>query len=207
MDCGLSLGAELVLDLAPCVRCGFTLDALEVNVTKLKVLNLFGGPGCGKSTLATGVFSRLKIAGISCEYVSEYAKVLTWECRSEALSDQLYILAKQNRSLARLEGKVEWAISDSPLLLGIHYTQPGYLGGSFEAIVTRLFNGYINHNFFVSRTKKYTREGRIQTEHEADSISESIFWDLQGSHEGGVIPGNSHGIDVLVNYILGEESK
>ncbi len=38
-------------------------------------INLFAGPGAGKSTTATWLFSQLKIAGISIELTSEYVKV------------------------------------------------------------------------------------------------------------------------------------
>jgi adenylate kinase family enzyme len=40
-----------------------------------KVINLFGGPGCGKSTLAARIFSILKLKDISCELINEYAKI------------------------------------------------------------------------------------------------------------------------------------
>ena len=43
---------------------------------KTKVLNLYGGPGVGKSTGAAYIFSMLKLAGINCELVREYAKEL-----------------------------------------------------------------------------------------------------------------------------------
>lgn len=38
------------------------------------VINFFGGPGCGKSTMASRLFSELKSKGVKCEYVTEYAK-------------------------------------------------------------------------------------------------------------------------------------
>lgn len=38
------------------------------------IVNLFAGPGAGKSTGAAYIFSKLKLAGIDCEYVSEFAK-------------------------------------------------------------------------------------------------------------------------------------
>ena len=38
------------------------------------VINLFGGPGCGKSTGAAYVFSKLKMLGVNAELTSEYAK-------------------------------------------------------------------------------------------------------------------------------------
>jgi protein-disulfide isomerase len=42
-------------------------------------VNLFGGPGTGKSTLCAGIFSQLKIKGIDCEMALEYVKDLVWE--------------------------------------------------------------------------------------------------------------------------------
>ena len=38
------------------------------------VVNLFGGPGCGKSTTAAWLFNQLKERGINCEYVTEFPK-------------------------------------------------------------------------------------------------------------------------------------
>jgi len=34
------------------------------------VVNLYGGPGTGKSTTAAATFAELKMAGINCELVS-----------------------------------------------------------------------------------------------------------------------------------------
>jgi hypothetical protein len=36
----------------------------------MKVINLFAGPGCGKSTLAAGIFSLLKFHGVLVELVT-----------------------------------------------------------------------------------------------------------------------------------------
>ena len=41
---------------------------------KTLVINLIGGPGCGKSTIAAELFSRLKKMGVTCELVTEYIK-------------------------------------------------------------------------------------------------------------------------------------
>jgi adenylylsulfate kinase-like enzyme len=43
---------------------------------KLHVINLFGGPGTGKSTLAAALFTDLKMKGINAELVTEFAKDL-----------------------------------------------------------------------------------------------------------------------------------
>lgn len=46
---------------------------------KCTVINLFGGPSAGKSTLAAGVFYNLKCMGINCELITEYPKDKVWE--------------------------------------------------------------------------------------------------------------------------------
>lgn len=140
------------------------------------VVNLFGGPGTGKSTYATRLFSDLKVAGVNAEYVSEYAKDIVWGKEFAKLDDQLYILAKQNRKLHRLQGQVDVAVSDSPLLLGLHYAPPYYLGSTYTALTKELFATYQNLNIFLTRdpAKKYNASGRMQTEEEAKKIDESL---------------------------------
>ena len=44
-------------------------------------VNLFGGPGTGKSTTSAAVFSLLKMHGVNAELITEFAKDLTWEKR------------------------------------------------------------------------------------------------------------------------------
>ena len=85
------------------------------------VINFFGGPNSGKSTQAAGLFYKMKLEGYSVEHVNEYAKMCVWENRMEMLEDQLYVMAKQNRRVKRLEGKVGYAVTDSPILLSSIY--------------------------------------------------------------------------------------
>ena len=51
------------------------------------VCNFFSGPGAGKSTLAAAVFAKLKMLGVNCELVTEFAKDKTWEKNYTALSN------------------------------------------------------------------------------------------------------------------------
>lgn len=140
----------------------------------LKVINLFGGPGTGKSTTAAGLFHLMKIKYYNVELVTEFAKDLAWENRTSIFSDQLYILAKQNRRLERLRDKVEWAITDSPLVLSLNYTTPNYLPIHFKSLVGELFDTYHNHNFFLTRIKEYVPIGRSQTNEEARLLDKAI---------------------------------
>ena len=41
------------------------------------IINLFGGPGTGKSTGAAYIFAKLKMCGVNCELITEFAKDMT----------------------------------------------------------------------------------------------------------------------------------
>ena len=55
------------------------------------VVNLFGGPGAGKSTLMAYLFYKLKILGVEVEMSPEFAKDLVWEERFNYFDEQIYI--------------------------------------------------------------------------------------------------------------------
>jgi hypothetical protein len=129
---------------------------------KTLVCNLFAGPGAGKSTTAAGAFSLLKQAGRNVEYVSEYAKDLTWGEHFFALGDQVHILGEQHFRLFRLFGKVEAIITDSPLILGLLYSDPK-MPESYKQLVLDLHNSMNTLNFFILRDKPYNPKGRNQT--------------------------------------------
>lgn len=142
----------------------------------MKVINLFGGPGAGKSTTAAGLFFRMKNFGLNVELVTEYAKDLTWEDRQKLLGDdQLYVFAKQQRRLNRLKGKVDYVVTDSPLLLGLAYcktTDPNHLPN----LIKEVFDQYDNYNFFINRgNKPYQPIGRNQTSQEAQLLDKHIL--------------------------------
>ena len=144
-------------------------------MAKLKVINLFAGPGAGKSTLRADLFGLMKKNQKDVEEVTEFAKDKTWEKNFSALSDQLFVLANQNRRLDRLKDQVEWVVSDSPILLGIHYKTPDYLPNTFEDLIFELWDTYENHNFFIERNHPYDPTGRNQNEEEARAIDASII--------------------------------
>lgn len=133
-----------------------------------KVINLFAGPGAGKSTTAAGLFYKMKRLGLSVELVTEYAKEKVYENALDIMADQLYLLAKQNRKLDRLVGKVDWIITDSPLLLCAYY---GEKFGRHPSVVVptahNVFDLYHNINFFIERTKPFDKRGRLGSEKSA----------------------------------------
>ena len=147
----------------------------------MKIINLFGGPGTGKSTVASDLFALMKWDNFNVELVNEYAKELTWEGRHGVLNDQLYILAKQNRKLARLRNQVEYVITDSPIIMGLAYVPLGFqILPHFKMLTEEVWNSYDNINIMLERVKPFHQVGRNQTEEQArelDGIIERILND------------------------------
>lgn len=166
----------------------------------MKVINLFGGPGAGKSTFAAELFVALKKQQKDVELVTEYAKDMVWEGRDNILADQLYILAKQNRKLSRLLDKgVEYAISDSPLPLGIIYDKSTLK--HLPKLTLEVFKSYTNLNFFLGRREEvpYRECGRVQkTLEEAVAVDFKIRDFLE---ETGIQYVWVRSLDQVLNYI------
>lgn len=144
----------------------------------MKVINFFGGPGCGKSTTAAYVFSQLKIQGFGCQYINEYAKDCVYQQRYSLLqNDQLYILAKQNHKLKMLEigAKIDFAIVDSPLLLSNIYGEyNSSVPNSFYQVALDYFRSYDNVNFFIERNEKFQANNRIHDKETSIKIDQKI---------------------------------
>jgi hypothetical protein len=148
----------------------------------MKVINFFGGPGVGKSTIAAYVFSRLKAhTPFNVELITEYAKDCVYEGKTDILkNDQLYVFAKQNHKLKMIEcynKDVDFVINDSPLILSNIYGMINTsINEEFEKFSMSVFNSYENINFLIDGFNKfkYDESGRLQTKEEAENIHEII---------------------------------
>ena len=163
------------------------------------VVNLFAGPGAGKSTGAAYIFSMLKMAGIDTEYVNEYAKDKVWEDNKEVFKCQFLITGKQAYKILRCVGKVDVVITDSPIALGAQYCQDNpYLK---DACLYE-FNKYRNLNIFINRVKKYNPNGRHQTEDEAKEIDKSTKqWLIDNKINYLAFDGDINGYNEVVAFI------
>ena len=166
------------------------------------VVNLFAGPGSGKSTTCAGVFAKLKLAGVNCEMALEYAKDKVWEESNKVLDDQFYVFGKQLHRIFRLKDIVDVVITDSPILLSIIYdkTRNKY----FSDLVLNQFNNFDNRNYFIERTTVYNPKGRLQTEDEAKEIDKVLLDLLKDCNIEYDSVGKSEAVDYIFNKIMKE---
>lgn len=165
------------------------------------VVDLYGGPGTGKSTTAAHLFALLKQRGVNCELVREYAKDVVWEGRTHLLHNQIYIFAKQLKRQLDLLGKVDVVITDSPLLLSTVYNDDPDL----QRLVVKTYSEFRNVNVMLERVKAYQPAGRVQDEAEARGLDAKIrkmLEDLEIEH--ATIPADGRAAeDIMVLLGLG----
>lgn len=170
----------------------------------MKVLNLFGGPGSGKSTTAADLFALMKWKQVNVELVNEFAKEVTWEKRYTILEDQIYVTAQQNRKLWRLQNQVDWAITDSPLILAECYSKEDYFPETFIPFIHDVFCHYDNVNVFLKRDKPYSPIGRNQSEEQAIELDNKIKKMLKAHNYPFIeVTGDEHAKHEIFEYIGG----
>jgi hypothetical protein len=147
------------------------------------IINFFGGPGIGKSTQASGLFTEMKKYHMNVEYTYEFPKEVAWEGNISQLKDQFFITANQHRNISRLYGKVEYIIVDSPIVLGCFYENrygenyPASFYGmtGLSNFLWKLFKQYNNINILLTRNEEtYDPNGRLQNLQEAVEIDNDI---------------------------------
>lgn len=164
------------------------------------ILNLFGGPGTGKSTTAAGVFAALKWQDVNCEMALEFAKDKVWEKSIYVLDNQLYIFGKQYHRIFRLRGQVDVIITDSPLLNSILY----YQGDNeyFPRMVFKEHRRFRNLNVFLQRLKPYNPAGRVQDEQKAKALDKHIVRILDYLGEDYLCyPADPRSVPMLANQV------
>ena len=145
-------------------------------------INLLGGPGTGKSSLAAEIFTRYKKQQKSVELVTEFVKDLVWENRQSTIEIQPYVSMKQYRNLVRLRGKVDYVITDSPLIKDSVYARR-YAPDLPQAYHELLFS--LHHslgdsiNILLTREWEYDRVGRYQDEDQARQIDAELRFMLE----------------------------
>jgi DNA polymerase III delta prime subunit len=173
------------------------------NKNKTIIISLFGPPGCGKSTCAAYCFAKLKMMGVNCELVTEFAKDKVWEQNNEALSNQIYIFAKQYYRITRCVGKVDVIVTDSPLALSPFYNKDPDIDKPLKELVFSINKKYNNKNYFLRRVKKYNPVGRLQTESESNEYGIRIKDMLDANDfQYKEVDGDLMSVDVIIQDVM-----
>lgn len=146
------------------------------------VINAFAGPGAGKTTSCLEVAEKLKKQGFVTEYVQEYAKELVYDNNFIMLDGhyehQFAILNDQMKRINRLYGKVDFIVTDSPILLNNTYLNEDKnteVYSAYSDSVNKLYGLYNNFNYFVERdTSVFEKEGRIHNLEQSIAIDNEL---------------------------------
>ena len=146
------------------------------------VINAFAGPGAGKTTSCLEVAEKLKKQGFVTEYVQEYAKELVYDNNLIMLDGhyehQFAILNEQMKRINRLYGKVDFIVTDSPILLNNTYLNEDKnteVYSAYSDSVNKLYGLYNNFNYFVERdTSVFEKEGRIHNLEQSIAIDNEL---------------------------------
>ena len=151
---------------------------------KIRRVNVFGGPGLGKSTLAAKLFAELKIKSYDVEHISEFIKTWAHAGRIPESFDQHYVFAKQLHAEDMALRNVKLIVTDSPLLLncayGRFYGFHPYL--EMIAIAKHFDEVFPPLNLLIQRTVDYNEAGRYQNLDQAkkfDVLLEDSLYDQQ----------------------------
>ncbi len=142
---------------------------------KALVVNIFGGPGLGKTTMAARIFAELKSADIEAANPEEYAKTAIWEGRPDLLDDQVLLAGRTWKTLHTLTRSVDVVVMDSPLLLGSVYAGDRE-ALHFHQLVVDLHRRSDRMNILIERDplSAYATRGRRENEAAARDIDDRI---------------------------------
>jgi len=137
-------------------------------------INLWAGAGAGKSTLASWLFSQLKMKDYSVELVHEYIKQWAYMKRVPKSFDQVYIFGKQLHAEDMVfQSGVEHLVTDSPLWMQIVYARKYNLPVWRELLeICRIFEErHPSVNILLDRSGiTYQQNGRYETYDQAKEV-------------------------------------
>lgn len=154
---------------------------------KTTIINLYGGPGVGKSTSAAYLYYIMKARGDNVELVREYVKDWAWEGRKFGAYDEIYFLGKQVRHESMLFGKVDYIVTDAPVFMTAYYARlycSHELARGVEEAALAFYqqakeDGHNHCHVRLERDKPYRADGRYQTEQQALEMDRGIDTFLQ----------------------------
>ena len=176
------------------------------------VINIFGAPGVGKSTLAKNLqeyMSKYKPA-----LVEEFATFLIKEGRENELENQTFVSSNQAKMLENGFKQSNLVISDSPIDLGIIYNSFNANKNDKESsdytfevhnIVNNANTKYESIDIFIKHDQKsekgYSMQDRVHTLQESKFLEEDISRYLLHYERKPIVVDRSCDIEILIDTI------
>lgn len=138
----------------------------------MKVINMFGAAGAGKSTNSAGLAYELKKDGFKVELVTEFAKELCITKSEHLLENQIWVFGNQYHKMKYLSDDLDFIITDSPIMLSAWYGKKyNYQFESLYPLIKEVHNSFDNINIFLERAHSWDPYARVQSEEESDQDS------------------------------------
>lgn len=137
------------------------------------VVSIFGGPGSGKTTVASELFVGLKKRNVDVELVTEFAKDLIMANNKSALKHQFYVTGVQAHRIWSAAYHAQVVLVDSPILLGTIYDNRA--SQAFRDLCFEYHNELTNFNILLRRNPfPHSTYGRVHSLTESVSIDNRI---------------------------------
>lgn len=159
-------------------------------MTKPLLINLYGGPGAGKTTTALRLTGALKAAGYEAEYVPEYARDLSLEERL-TVTPQFNILMEQAKRIMRTIGTgIDIVVTDSPILLQSLYAETEADQERAVVLHTALATVFDMRNFLIDNERlNHSMVGRVTSKEDAQALDGMCMKMLvEGDYEFLMVP-------------------
>lgn len=191
----------------------------------MKVINIYAEPSAGKTTAMLSLTSTLKKMGFSADIGSEYYKELVYQNTPEGQEDNLEeitkrthdmverlggqhsIYANQRARLKRLNGNVDFAVTDCPLPLIAYYSKNDpdpFLGKSIQFS----HNQFDNIDILIKRNHEYEKTARVHSEEASMKIASELpnfleeFCEHKKNNKNMIVVESSEEIEYVILFEL-----
>lgn len=136
------------------------------------IVNLYGTPGAGRSTLALYLTAELKRRDVQAHFVQEQIKLRAFDKTPLAPYEFIFYQRAQERAFqdAVESGGIEVIITDAPILLSCFYNSTD----TFDVNLTGDLPPHTIINLWVNPWKKYTEKGRFRTEDGSEELKDKM---------------------------------
>jgi nicotinamide riboside kinase len=189
------------------------LEETDKTEMKTKVINFVGAPSVGKTTMSALIFAELKHMHKTAELVQEYAKILVWQQRFEELDNQYQVSMEQYKMLKAVDGKVEYAVMDSPLFVGMFYNRTYETNvcnvEKTEAMILSKMAEFENIYIYLERNEEfpYEKQGRVHNEEQSRQIEKQMLELLEEHNIKYLrVQSSKRSIPMIMEYIKNSKS-